>query len=136
MRFVGIRPFAIVSMLALLLGGQLCMIVDCAPRANAAATPSHSCCATASQAGHGTPTPAPARESTRPCCIAVALTAAPDLDRPLARELHLSLACLVATFEAVSAPQIVPAPQFPGESSSPPASPPRSAAGARAPPIA
>ena len=133
MRNQGVRLFSIVSMLALLFGGQLCMLVDCGAKPAGAATAKaeHGCCAKGAPAGAEQQTPAP-HDCAKPCCMSVATSPAPELSRPEffgARE----IAVVIAAYEA--APPAVT--EWPFESRSPRlrhASPPRLAAGLRAPP--
>ena len=132
MRNQGFRLFAIVSMLALLFGGQLCMLVDCGAKPAAAATAKadHACCAkgAASGAKH---VPAP-HECAKPCCMSATTSPSPELARPEFFGAH-ELAVAIAAYEL--APSA--APVWMHESVSPRlrhASPPRLAAGLRAPP--
>jgi hypothetical protein len=133
MRNHGVRLFAIVSMLALLFGGQLCMLVDCGAKPAGAATAKaeHACCAKGAASGAAKHTPS-SHDSAKPCCMSVATSPVPELARPEyfgARE----IAVAVAAYEL--APSA--APVWMHESRSPRlrhASPPRLAAGLRAPP--
>lgn len=131
MRTHGFRLFAIVSMLALLSGGQLCMLVRCSPKQ--AAGPAHACCAKSGATG-APAAPAP-HESAMPCGLQVTEASAPALEPPAAPESH-ALAVLLVAAQLAAAPAVAPAPPPPGGGSSPPPSPPRSAAGSRAPPLA
>jgi hypothetical protein len=134
MRNHGVRLFAIVSMLALLFGGQLCMLVDCGAKpagaTGATAKADHSCCA------NGSP-PAPRRrpaphDCAKPCCMSAATSPVPELARPDffgARELAVAIAAYDVSLPAVT--------ERPFESRAPRlrhVSPPRLAAGLRAPP--
>jgi hypothetical protein len=125
------RVVSIVSLLALLFGSQLCMLVDCAPKAGRA---QHSCCAAAaSRAAKSSRTPA--HDCGRPCCIAVALPHTPELDRPAAPDAHATVALLAVTLSWLDAPVVSATHERPGDTASPPAWPPRCAAGTRAPPL-
>jgi len=138
MRNQGVRLFAIVSMLALLFGGQLCMLVDCGAKAAAASTAKagHACCAKGAPASPAKNAPAP-HDCAKPCCMSAATSPVPELARPeLARPEFFGardLAVAIAAYEL--APAAVPVWLY--ESHSPRlrhASPPRLAAGLRAPP--
>jgi hypothetical protein len=128
--------FTVVTMLALLFGSQLCTLVNCAsPRAHAAP---HACCAAAAAraATHTKAAGSAPHACDRPCCIEIALTHAPELNRPLATNAHALAACLAVAAELAAAPRVTPlAPSPPGDAAAPPP-PPRSAAGVRAPPLA
>ena len=137
MRNQGLRLFAIVSMLALLFGGQLCMLVECGAKpagavAAKSAKAAHACCTKGSAAGGAKHAPAP-HECAKPCCMSAATSPVPELARPDflgARELTVA----IADYEI--APPAVPTWLYEGHS---PrlhrhASPPRLAAGLRAPP--
>ena len=126
------RAVSIVSLLALMFGSQLCMLVDCAPKTHRA---SHACCQTAADRAAKS-SRAPAHDCGRPCCIAIALPHTPELDRPAARDAHTAVALLAATLSWLEAPVVAAAHERPGDTASPPAWPPRSAAGTRAPPLA
>ena len=126
------RVVSIVSLLALLFGSQLCMLVDCAPKPHRAL---HSCCAAAAQKA-GRTSQAPAHECGRPCCIAIALPHAPTLDRPLTVDAHDVLTLAASEQVGFDAPVATATRARPGDSASPPASPPRFADGTRAPPLA
>lgn len=128
----GFRLFAIVSMLALLFGAQLCMVVQCAPgKANSEA---HSCCAKGVAKSPVPERPAP-HESAKPCCIQVTTAAAPELQPPASLETHTLAAVLVAAQLAAAAPAATGA-SPPGDALAPRPEPPLSAAGTRAPPLA
>ena len=136
MRNQGLRLFAIVSMLALLFGGQLCMLVECGAKpagavAAKSAKAAHACCTKGSAAGGAKHAPAP-HECAKPCCMSVATSPVPELARP--EFLGASeLAVAIAAYEME--PPVVAA--WVHESRSPRlrhASPPRLAAGLRAPP--
>jgi hypothetical protein len=120
-------------MLALLFGAQLCTLANCLPSAHAHVL--HPCCAAAAaRAGHGSH--APARDCARPCCGESVAAHAPQLDGPLAHDAHE----LLASLAIVAAPELLAAPARgtspPAADATPPDSPPRSAAGTRAPPRA
>lgn len=136
MRTHGLRLFAIVSMLALLFGGQVCMLVQCSPKHAPAAA--HPCCtagAPASAAKHVPVAPA-SHESARPCCIQATMASVPSLEPPAAFDcLHAPAATLVAV-QVVAAPRAALVPSPPGDAESPLPTPPLSAAGSRAPPLA
>jgi hypothetical protein len=126
------RVVSIVSLLALMFGSQLCMLVDCAPKAGHAL---HACCAAAANRAAKS-SRVPAHECGRPCCIAVALPHTPELDRPAVQDLHAPLALLAAATPRLDAPALAATHERPGDTASPPARPPRPAAGTRAPPLA
>ena len=131
MRNQGVRLFSIVSMLALLFGGQLCMLVDCGAKPAATAKADHACCAKGAASGAAKHAPAP-HDCAKPCCMSAATSPVPELARPEffgASE----LATAIGAYE--SEPAAVPVWLY--ESHSPRlrhASPPRLAAGLRAPP--
>jgi hypothetical protein len=133
MRTHGFRLFAIVSMLALLFGGQLCMLVDCGAKPAGAATAkaAHACCAKGAPADAEKSAPAP-HDCAKPCCMSAATSPVPELARPDffdARE----IAAVLAAYEM--APPAVT--EWPFESRAPRlrhVTPPRLAAGLRAPP--
>ncbi len=126
------RVVSIVSLLALMFGSQLCLLVECAPKAGHAL---HPCCAAAANRAAKSPH-SPAHECGRPCCIAIALPHTPELDRPAARDAHAALALLAVVQSPLAAPVVTATHTRPGDTASPPAWPPRSAAGTRAPPLA
>lgn len=132
MRTRGFRLFAIMSMLALLFGGQLCMLVQCSPERAAAQAPT--CCARG--AAHD---PAPERpashDASKPCCIQVTVAASPELQPPAIQDLHALTAVLVAA-QLAAAPLAAFAPSPPADVPAPPPAPPIPAAGPRAPPLA
>lgn len=132
MRTHAFRLFALVSMLALLLGAQVCMIVQCSPKPSRPAA--HACCArtAAAKSAPGAPVP---HESVKPCCVQVTLADAPTLAPPLAASVFAPLA-LLATIVFDAAPAAAFAPSPPGDAAPPPAGPPLAAAGSRAPPRA
>jgi len=130
MRTHGFRLFAIVSMLALLFGAQVCMVVQCAPgKANSEA---HRCCAKNVAQSPSPERPAP-HASAKPCCIQVTTAAAPELQPPAALEIHSLAAVLVAAQLVAAAPAAADA-SPPGDDPAPHLAPPHSAAGSRAPP--
>lgn len=126
------RLFAIVSMLALLFGAQLCMVVQCAP--GKATSDAHACCAKDVAQDPVPDRPAP-HESAKPCCIQVTMAAAPELQPPAPLEAHTLAAVLVAAQLAAAAPVACDA-SPPGDALAPRPEPPLSAAGTRAPPLA
>jgi hypothetical protein len=126
------RVVSIVSLLALLFGSQLCMLVDCAPKPHRAL---HACCEAAAKKAGGA-TQAPGHECGRPCCIAIALPHAPELDRPALQDAHAAAMPVAAASLTLEAPVAVATRARPGDSASPPAVPPPSAARLRAPPLA
>ena len=132
MRTHAFRPFAIVSMLALLFGAQLCMVVQCAPgKANSDA---HACCAKGVAQAPTPDSPAP-HESAKPCCIQVTTAAATELQPPATLELH-SLSAVLLAAQLVAAAPVAPDASPPGDDSAPSLAPPHAAAGSRAPPLA
>lgn len=131
MRTQGFRLFAIMSMLALLSGSQLCMIVRCSPKQ--AMGPAHACCAQSGATG-APAAPAP-HESAMPCGLQVTEASAPALEPPAAPESH-ALAVLLVAVQMAEAPAVAPRSSPLDEAASPPPSPPGSAAGSRAPPLA
>lgn len=135
MRTRSFQLYAVVSMLALLLGSQLCMLVDCVPGRSHAAM--HACCeAAAKRMAHARHASAPAQECARPCCHSVTLTQAPQLEAPspeAARTLH---ALVAAALDPSTEIRLSRHASPPGDAATPPVSPPRSAAGVRAPPLA
>jgi hypothetical protein len=132
MRTQSFRLFAIVSMLALLFGAQLCMVVQCAP--GKATSDAHACCAKGVAKSPAPEAPSP-HESAKPCCIQVTTAAAPELQPPAALDLHSLAALLVAGQLAAAAPAALEA-SPPGDAPAPHPAPPLSAAGSRAPPLA
>jgi len=135
MRTHGFRPLAIVTMLALLFGSQLCMLVQCSPkRATAAA---HGCCARSAAASAAKQVPgAPvSHDSAKPCCIQVTVAGVASLEPPSAVDSHVLAAVLLAA-QLVVAPRAALVPSPPGDDVSPHPTPPLSAAGSRAPPLA
>lgn len=130
MRTHAFRPFAIVSMLALLFGAQVCMVVQCAPgKANSDA---HACCARGVAQAPAPDSPAP-HESAKPCCIQVTTAAATELQPPASIELHSLSAVLLAAQRVAAAPAVADA-SPPGDDPAPNLAPPHYAAGSRAPP--
>jgi hypothetical protein len=119
-------------MLALMFGSQLCMLVDCAPKAHHA---THACCEAAAKKAASSSSRT-AHECGRPCCIAIALPHTPELDRPAAQDARAAVAVLAVALSWLDAPVVAATHERPGETASPPAWPPRCAAGTRAPPLA
>lgn len=132
MRPRGFRLYAIVSMLALLFGAQVCMVVQCAP--GKATSDAHACCAKGVAKNDVPDRPAP-HESAKPCCIQVTTAAAPELQPPAALDTHALAAVLLAAQLAAAAPAPADA-SPPGDAPAPRPAPPLSAAGTRAPPLA
>ena len=131
MRTHTFRLFAIVSMLALLFGAQVCMLVQCSP-AHAAGVV-HSCCAkAAARSANGAPAP---HESAKPCCIQATVASAPALEPPATAQISLFAAIVVAA-QLAAAPIAACTSSPPGDDRSPTSAPPAGAAGSRAPPLA
>ncbi len=131
MRTHAFRLFALVSMLALLFGAQVCMLFQCTPKQ--ARPAAHACCAAAAaKSAPGAPVP---HESVKPCCVQVTLAGAPTLEPPVAVDAFAPFA-LLAAFAFDAAPAAAFAPSPPGDAAPPPAGPPLAAAGSRAPPRA
>lgn len=127
MRTHGFRLYAIVSMLALLFGAQVCMVVQCAPEK--ADSQAHGCC---TKSGEQDPPPPP-YASAKPCCIQVTIAAVPELQPPAALEFHSLAAVLLAAQQAATAP-VASTASPPGDEPAPNLAPPLFAAGSRAPP--
>jgi len=132
MRTQSFRFFAIVSLLALVFGAQLCMVVQCAP--GKPTSDAHSCCAKGVAQDPSPDRPAPP-ESAKPCCIQVTTATAPELQPPAALESHPLVAVLVAVQLAAAAPAATAA-SPPGDAPAPRPAPLLAAAGSRAPPRA
>lgn len=131
MRTHSFRLFAIVSMLALLFGAQVCMLVQCSPRR--ATGIAHSCCEKpAGKSAHGAPAP---HESAKPCCIQATVASAPALEPPAALDTPV-LAAMVFAAQLAAAPVAACTASLPGDADTPLPAPPRTAAGSRAPPLA
>jgi hypothetical protein len=131
MRTHAFRLFAIMSMLALLFGAQVCMLVQCSPKR--ATGVAHSCCEkAAAKRAPGAPAP---HESAKPCCIQATMASAPALEPPSALDTPL-LAAMVFAVQLAAAPAAARTASPPGDADTPPPAPPIHAAGSRAPPLA
>jgi hypothetical protein len=141
MRTHGFRLYAIVSMLALLFGSQLCMLVQCSPKRATAVV--HGCCdrSAASSAARQAPDAPASHDSAKPCCIQLTVESAPSLEPPVAndsrssRDSHVPAALLIAA-QLVTAPRAALPSSPPRDDVSPHPAPLLSAAGSRAPPLA
>lgn len=136
----GFKLFAITSMLALLTGGQLCMLVQCSPKR--AANTVHACCAAKAAAAGATsaksakserPAPGPGA-SSRPCCMQVTMASAPQLDAPATAPGHVQAALLVA-LELAASPVRAGALHAPADLGPPPLLAVPGTRGLRAPPV-
>lgn len=132
MRNRGFSLFAVTSMVALLFGGQLCMLGECSAQPAQAAA--HDCCAKTAEESSNTKTATGIPESARPCCIQVTPSSVPALEPPAAPAGHVPAALVVAV-ELAATPARVEAPRAPVDVGSPPLPDLPCARGERAPPI-
>jgi hypothetical protein len=130
MRIGGMWRFAVLSSLALLASGQLCMLTTCVPRLSHLRTTAHGCCST--PARDGVPA-APATAGAMPCDQVLSLADAPTLDAPLPARVATFAATELVVSEAL-APAVAAAREC--DTGPPPGRTGPAPTGLRAPPIA
>lgn len=125
-REIWLRWFALACTLTVLTAVDFCMLVTCAPRAQAAT--SHACCGTSAE--HGAPTPA--TPANGPCTVQLTLADAPMLVAPDVASAAYPATVLAATATIAAPPARIG--EWAADHPEPPR--PRSAAprGERAPP--
>jgi hypothetical protein len=123
--------FAVLAALALLVGGQTCMMTLCAPRLARAQDSAHACCAAARAAKAGTPAPsADPSAAHMPCALRIDAAHAPTLEAPA----QVAVEYLVAAPSAHAPLRIEGVP--PTDTGPPPGAHTPAPAGLRAPPVA